>query len=131
MMNSDAPAVECSVLPGRAPARLPRAAARLGLTGAEADALASLTRALGSVLVCDVTTEPVALPAPVRAPEAAVRTAKCGCCGMRRDLVAFTVQTAGRPDLCRACGHDATIGRDCTSKPRTYTQTFNASDWTV
>ena len=39
--------------------------------------------------------------------------------------------TADAPDLCRACGHDATIGRDCTSRPRTYTQTFSASDWEV
>ena len=64
-----------------------------------------------------------AMPAP------AVRTAKCGCCGMRRDLVAFTSMAASRPDLCRACGHDRVCGRECTSKPRTYAVTFNPSDW--
>ena len=127
MMNSDTPAADTSAMP----ARLGDASARLGLDSAELAALTSLVRACGPVLVAEVTSRPVA-PAPAwDAPAPAVRTAKCVCCGRRRDLVAFTVQTADAPDLCRACGHDATIGRDCTSRPRTYTQTFSASDWEV
>lgn len=125
-------------MPACAPVRVADAATLLGLAPAELDALTSLVRSCGSVLVADVTAEPVAAPAPVRAaapawdaPAPAVRTAKCACCGMRRDLVAFTGMAASRPDLCRACGHDRACGRECTSKSRTSAGTFNPADWEV
>jgi len=93
-------------------------------TTADTAAIAGLVRAAGgSLLVLDVTAEPT--------PDApAVRTAKCGCCGKRRDLVAFTSPTATDADLCFRCGSDRAQGLGyCSSAPRTYTQTFSDSDW--
>ena len=68
----------------------------MNLSDTERAALASLTGALGTVLVMDVTATPVA-PEAISGPSS-VRTGTCRCCGKRRDLVAHTsmAATAGR-----------------------------------
>jgi len=137
MMISYPPAADATGMPAPAPVRAGDAAARLGLDGAELAALVSLVRACGPVLVADVATEPAPAPAPVRAPAPAwdapapaVRTAKCACCGLRRDLVAHTSMAAEDADLCFRCGSDRAQGLGyCSSAPRTSTQTFSDSDW--
>ena len=63
-------------------------------------------------------------------PARPVRAGKCGCCGMRRDLVAHTGIAAAEADLCFRCGSDRAQGLGyCSSAPQAYTQTFSASDW--
>ena len=95
----------------------------MNMTDAELAAARTLARALGgAVLVADVTVEP---DAPAR-----TRAGRCGCCGLRRDLVACTSANVTAPDICFRCGSDRAQGeRECTSKPRTYTQTFTDADW--
>lgn len=61
-----------------------------------------------------------------------VRTARCVCCGKRRDLVACTsVAETSVPNICFRCGSDRAQGMECTSKPQVFTQTFSDSDWTA
>jgi hypothetical protein len=110
-----------------APVRVPDAAARLELDGTERAALASLVRACGSVVVADVTAELAAPAWDVEAPS--VRTGTCACCGLRRQLVAYTSMGAADADLCFRCGSDRAQGMECTSKPRPVTMTFSDSDW--
>jgi hypothetical protein len=99
-------------------------------------ALRSLVAACGSVLVADVEADEMPAPAPVRpatpiwdTPTHGVRTARCACCAKRRDLVAYTGTDAATANLCFRCGSDRAQGQECTSRPRTYTQTFTDADW--
>ena len=100
----------------------------MNLSDTERAALASLTGALGTVLVMDVTATPVA-PEATWEPQAA-SPGKCQCCGRRRDLVAYSGLEATAADLCFRCGSDRAQGLgECTSKPRTCSQTFGPGDW--
>ena len=100
----------------------------MNLSDTERAALASLTGALGTVLVMDVTATPVA-PEAISGPSS-VRTGTCRGCGTRRDLDAHTSMAATAADLCFRCGSDRAQGLgECTSKPRTCSQTFGPGDW--
>ena len=102
----------------------------MNLSDTERAALASLTGALGTVLVMDVTATPVAPGAILGAPAAS--PGKCQCCGKRRDLVAYSGLGAEDADLCFRCGSDRAQGLGyCSSRPGEYTHTFSDSDWTV
>lgn len=106
------------------------------LNDTERAALSGLAGALGTVLVMDVTSEVIAPDAPARpsAPAwdaAAPRPGKCGCCGLRRDLVAYSGLDATAADLCFRCGSDRAQGlAECTSKPRA-TVSVAHLEWTV
>jgi hypothetical protein len=101
---------------------------------AAADRLAALC---GPLAVWDVTSEPVPPAGPARAAEAVWgaperKPGKCGCCGKRRDLVAYSGLDAADADLCFRCGSDRAQGLGyCSSRPGEYTHTFSDSDWTV
>ena len=75
----------------------------------------------------DVAVTPVA-PASISG-ASSVRTAKCACCGKRRDLVAHSGMDATEPDICFRCGSDRAQGMECTSKPRQHVSTFAPGDW--
>jgi hypothetical protein len=102
----------------------------MNLNSTEQAAAQRLAGVLGAVLVMDVDVTPVA-PAAISEPPS-VRTGKCTCCGMRRDLVAHTSLAAADADLCFRCGSDRAQGLGyCSSAPREYTRTFSDDDWTA